>query len=288
MGQFEPICDHWRGPDVESSGIVRQMAKGLHVHLSTNRRAAGDDAHFRFYTGLYSRLGQKASVVEDARAAYPWRGQECTLALVVSHRTRRILNRRYNESRDMRDAVLVKCAGGSRGHNQPQDMWLRPGMRLICCSKMHALLVNGVFYTVEAVDDERVVVRMDASYHREPPEEMDERAAKRYKKTKKQEDAIELSHRDASLCLRLSHALCYASVQGLTIGDRRVLLLDLEHHFFSVRSLIVGLSRVQKGSQIHVASREQAHNLVTFCKDVPPPPDADPTEAEEPESEEEE
>ena len=287
-GQFEPICDHWRGPDVESSGIVRQMAKGLHVHLSTNRRAAGDDAHFAFYTGLYSRLGQKASVVEEARAAYPWKGQECTLALVVSHRTRRLLNRRYNESRDMRDGVLVKCAAGARGHNQPQDMWLRPGMRLICCCKAHALLVNGVFYTVEGVDDERVVVRMDASYHREPPEEMDERAAKRYKKTKKQEDAIELSHTDASLCLRLSHALCYASVQGLTIGDRRVLLLDLEHHFFSVRSLIVGLSRVTKGSQIHVASREQAHNLVTYCKDVPPPPDADPNEVEEPESEEEE
>jgi hypothetical protein len=126
-GQFEPIVDQWRGADVESSGIVRQMARGLHIRLSTNRRAQGDNAHFRFYTGLYPRVGGPArSTVEDARRTYPWAREQCDVALVVSHQKRRRLNAFYNETRDMRreGAVLVKRTAGVRHHNQPQDMWL--------------------------------------------------------------------------------------------------------------------------------------------------------------------
>ena len=145
----------------------------------------------------------------EARRAYPWTSEHCDLALVVSHRKRRQLNQFYNQTRDMRrgGAVLVKCAAGVAHHNQPQDMWLRPGMRLLCCCKVHSILVNGVFYTVERVDKETVVVRMDSAYHREraPIDEAanDAEAIKRYKaaltKADKQEGEIELSHRDAWL-----------------------------------------------------------------------------------------
>jgi len=68
-GQFEPIYDQWRG-DVENSGIVRQLAGGLHVHLTVGRRS--DQAHFRFYTGLYPSVGQPVGgVAALARAQYP-------------------------------------------------------------------------------------------------------------------------------------------------------------------------------------------------------------------------
>jgi hypothetical protein len=46
-GQFEPIYDAWRG-DVKNADILRQLADGLHVRLTTGRRS--DQEHFRFYT----------------------------------------------------------------------------------------------------------------------------------------------------------------------------------------------------------------------------------------------
>ena len=137
------------------------------------------------------------------------------------------------------------------------------------------------FYDVESVDGEKVVVRMDESYRRdreelEPKEGDSERvqAAKKraLEKVEKQEGEIELSHADASRGLRLSHALCYTSVQGLTIRDRHILMLDMEHPHFSVRSLIVGLSRATRGAQVHAATQDQENRLMARTKHVPPPP----------------
>jgi hypothetical protein len=266
-GQFLPICDQWKGADIESSGIVQQLAGSLHVHLSTNRRAAGDDAHFRFYTGLYDSVGGPVPL-EQARARYPLDREFCHVTLVVSHRKRRELNQFYNECRDRRGGVFVKCAGGVRHHNAPQHMWLRAGMRLLCCAKSHPTLVNGVFYTVVGVDKREVVVRMDEDYRRDATT-LSGRAAE---KARRQEGEIALSHRDASLGLRLSHALCYASVQGLTISEQHVLMLDVEHPHFDVRSLIVGLSRVRSARQIHVATAEQERALMARTRAVDPPP----------------
>jgi hypothetical protein len=160
-------------------------------------------------------------------------------------------------------------------------MWLRAGMQLLCCGKAHPTLVNGVFYNVERVDSETVVVRMDSEYHcdreelapKEGDSERTQAAKKRaLEKADRLEGEIELSHDEASCSLRLSHALCYASVQGLTIRNKHILLLDMEHPHFSVRSLIVGLSRATAGSQVHAAKRDQEDRLMARTKHVPPPP----------------
>jgi hypothetical protein len=85
QGQFEPIVDQWRG-DAENSGIVRQLARGLHVHLTTGLRS--DQAHFGFYTKLYASVGQsQVSSVEATRAAYPWNNERPDIVLVVSHKS---------------------------------------------------------------------------------------------------------------------------------------------------------------------------------------------------------
>ena len=52
--------------------------------------------------------------------------------------------------------------------------------------------------------------------------------------------------------LRLAHALCYYTCQGRTIRDRHIVLLDTTHQHFSVRALIVGLSRATHGRWLHV------------------------------------
>ena len=126
------------------------------------------------------------------------------------------------------------------------------------------------------VDKREVVVRMDEDYRRDATT-LSGRAAE---KAKRQEGEIALSHRDASLGLRLSHALCYASVQGLTISEQHVLMLDVEHPHFDVRSLIVGLSRVRSARQIHVATAEQERALMARTRPVDPPPKEVEAEAE--------
>ena len=70
----------------------------------------------------------------------------------------------------------------------------------------------------------------------------------------------------ADVCgqLRLAHAMCYYTSQGRTIRDRHIVLLDTTHQHFSVRALIVGLSRATHGSYLHVGD-EQSEALFGGC-----------------------
>ena len=52
--------------------------------------------------------------------------------------------------------------------------------------------------------------------------------------------------------LRLCHAMCYYTCQGRTVRDRHIVLLDTRHKHFSVRAIIVGLSRATHGKYLHV------------------------------------
>ena len=52
--------------------------------------------------------------------------------------------------------------------------------------------------------------------------------------------------------LRLTHAMCYFTIQGRTIRDKHILLSDTDHPYFSVRNLIVGMSRATHGKHVHV------------------------------------
>ncbi len=57
---------------------------------------------------------------------------------------------------------------------------------------------------------------------------------------------------EACVQLRLCHAMCYYTCQGRTVRDRHIVLLDTTHKHFSVRALIVGLSRATHGRWLHV------------------------------------
>jgi hypothetical protein len=122
-------------------------------------------------------------------------------------------------------------------------------MRLICCLKARGL-INGVFYSVESVDEDQVCVRVDKEYRTETDAE------------------ITLSHEEAVTALRLSFALCYASVQGLTIRDSHVLMLDTKHHHFDARAMIVGVSRVTDSKYLHVATPAQERALMARTRRV--------------------
>ena len=59
------------------------------------------------------------------------------------------------------------------------------------------------------------------------------------------------------MMLRPQHALVHASLQGRTVRDKHVGLLDAFTPTFTVRHLIVAISRATHGKFVHVFSPEQ-------------------------------
>ena len=68
---------------------------------------------------------------------------------------------------------------------------------------------------------------------------------------------IVLNFDEASRFLRLRYAVCYFTIQGRTLRGQHILLFDKGSPHFSVRHLIVGLSRVIAGHFAHIPTRKQ-------------------------------
>jgi hypothetical protein len=267
VGQFKPIADAWAGADMESADIYRQLARSLHLKLSTNRRSEADRDHWRFLLSLYQFVGDESHLpvdVADATARYPWDGELTadTRVFAVSHRLRMAVNKAMNERfvRPRLGAVLVRASGEivAGTQNQPQDMWILPGMVLQGCSTMNLKILNGVHYRVETATDILVTVRMIERYRR-PDEECT--AQQRLL-----QGPIGLTHQQASKELRLLHCCTYRSAQGCTIArPTPVLLLDARHAYFDHQTLVVGISRVEHGSQLRIAAHEQQEEAFGWC-----------------------
>ena len=67
------------------------------------------------------------------------------------------------------------------------------------------------------------------------------------------DEEIEVPLEEIPYLLRLTHAMCYYTIQGRTLRDKKILLIDTDHPNFSRRALIVGLSRATHGNFAHVA-----------------------------------
>ena len=66
---------------------------------------------------------------------------------------------------------------------------------------------------------------------------------------------------DVPKLLRLTHAMCYYTIQGRTLKNKRILLLDTEFTHVTCRALIVGLNRVTHGAHASVATREMEERV---------------------------
>ena len=234
-GQFGAMQDRWDVPysEVPNSELIRDMTKSLWVKLETYRR--GEDPElFGFYHGLYGQ--DVRAVIASARAKYPvtMKLEEHDMILCVSHNRRMTLNRHVNR---LSGGLLVKCDETIKATTcQPQDMYLKPGLQLIGCPRgvvSKRGVVQGVMYTVLEVGPE-VSIRMNDEYQSEGPVEM------------------KLPLAEVPLLLRLTHAMCYFTIQGRTLRDKHILLADTHNEHFTIRSLIVGMSRATHGKYVHV------------------------------------
>ena len=175
-------------------------------------------------------------MVARARKSFP-ACSDPDLVLCICHNKRVLINKRMNGSKAPGNAVKVCATEEIQGMTcAPQDMQLWPQMELIGCPRGRAAKHSagqGVypFLYIGALS----VLPM------KPPYGVEE---------------IEVPIEEIPYLLRLTHAVCYYTVQGRTIKDRRIMLIDTDHPHFSRRALIVGLSRATHSNAVHVADSE--------------------------------
>ena len=108
----------------------------------------------------------------------------------------------------------------------------------------NARLQNGCDYTVVEATSTEVVARKAVEAK---PTEVAAQSPK----------LLRLSHHDCLQHLRLSCARVAASVQGITLRDQKLLVLDAHSPHMDGRKLYVAISRVSSGKLLFAASRAQ-------------------------------
>ena len=127
--------------------------------------------------------------------------------------------------------------------------------RLRVCGKVRFGIVQGVVHIVPDITESHVALTMHTEYQTQPEPHADA-----------PEDAPDSDVADAPVnatvptsdvphVLRLTHAMCYFAVQGRTLLNERILLLDTEHTCVSRRALLVGLSRAARARLVSVATK---------------------------------
>jgi len=292
-GQFKPIFDHWQkamdAKDIRDSQFLHELAEGLRVKMTVYRRGT-DRELFDRYCGLYDCADNTDSnfinsKVVEARSWYPFNGEEIDTYFVLSHKHRVILNACTNRRLAARqdEKLFLKSPGEMHGATmQPQDVYIWKGMELVCCTRKHKTksVSNGAVYYVVSWTDAVVKVRLHPDYictfsvdslkskpleENEIDEEVDdleddddmEEEDAEIAPEPEDKYAFSLSHEAAARLLRVQHALVYASIQGRTMRQTHIGLMDVHHENFTIRHLIVALSRATHGEYVHIFNTSQ-------------------------------
>jgi hypothetical protein len=199
-----------------------------------------------------------------------------------SHRKRMVLNHALNlfAARHLQEAekVFIPCTKSkSLGVTMlPQDMIIWKGMELLGCihKSDSKTVVNGVLYVVKGWDDRHIFLDVHPRYKKQPEEvpedeEDDEEAEEEVVDPGEGEIPVDvkLSRENVSKWLRPTFARCYGSIQGCTMEKQHILLIDTRAsrggtRHFTLRHLIVGVSRATHQDFVHIASAEDEAMLM--------------------------
>jgi hypothetical protein len=238
FNQYEPFFNTFMGETVSKSlngsALLHSLCGGARLTLTECRRS--DSELFGWYASLVAEpLGARhtapieenaalarARFTEDRAVGFIHGTRLAPANLVISHRSRVVINRLCNEAEvaghpgaelfSMEEFGLEP----QPGTNNPQDAWFWPGQRVVACSKGRKLR-NGLEYEVLELGA-KVVVKATG------------------------EEPVSLKRAEFFRCMRLRYAVTYASAQGLTIHTL-LALHDTGHKYFDWRKLYVGLSR---------------------------------------------
>ena len=225
--QLPAVLDSWAGQPIsaplEHSQLVLDLAGGHRHELTENMRS--DPGIFDFVKWL--QVGEPdAPALEEAKARarelFPAKPGWPETTLVISH-ARRALQPPGAKLLVLETGVEIALAPESQlqsPQNRAQNMLVWPGLRLIGGG---GKIPKGVFVAVTEVEPEHV--RLD--------------------------NGLRLKQQELLRATRLSHAVTYASCQGLTLQGR--VRLDLGSVHLSLRHLYVGASRATSSDLLEVA-----------------------------------
>ena len=205
------MLDSWAGRPIsaplEHSQLIRNLAGGHRHEPTQNMRS--DPGIFNFVKWL--RVGEEACpTLEQAKARlkelYPSKPGWPDTTLVISHSKRMAVNAAANRALAPEASKLLQLEvihidlgetqnGCSQAQNSPQSMRVWPGLRLMGAG---GKIPKGVFVAVAEVEPDGV--RLD--------------------------NGMRLKNQELLRATRPSHAVTYASCQGLTLHNR--VRLDLE------------------------------------------------------------
>ena len=213
--QFGAIADTYCGreaPSPQHSDLLAELTGGHRLVMTENRRS--DPELFDFIQKVLANTHDLSEILGQARQQFPVSGLPVRYNLCISHATRRRINALANarERQAHPEAISIKAEGGC-GDNAPQSFWTWPGQELIGAG---ARAKKGIFYTVVDATCTHLVVEGNGQ-------------------------TLSLTHEAAAKSLRMTHALTYASCQGLSLAGVR--LLDTSNIHFTWRHLFVGASR---------------------------------------------
>ena len=218
------MLDSWAGRPIsaplEHSQLIRDLAGGHRHELTENMRS--DPGIFDFVKWL--RVGEEACpTLEQAKARlrelFPSKPGWPDTTLVISHSKRMAVNAAANRTLASEGSKLLEldvihmgccqttngCCQTATTQNSPQSMRVWPGLRLIGAG---GKIPKGVFVAKVEPDG----VRLD--------------------------NGMRLKNQELLRATRPSHAVTYASCQGLTLHNR--VRLDLESCHLTLRHLYVG------------------------------------------------
>ena len=233
--QFAALFDQWKGADVPedtllNSRFLHELCGGNRITLTECKRSERE--LFEFYAALVpgQLLREQAlpDVLRQARALFSFEGV-ARHNLVLSHRRRVRLNAQCMKAFKPESGARFIRAAHERGQlNAAQSLYVWPGLELLGCSRNSKKVRNNVMYTVQELQDERVVLLSEGG------------------------ETLTLSDAQVADQLRLSYARTYASCQG-TEFDGTLRLHDTSNRNFTHRHLYVALSRAKAAHLIDIA-----------------------------------
>lgn len=224
--QFQACNESWGGCPVpegalERSHMLLDMASGNRFTLTQNRRS--DQRLFAFYTSLHCGTPEARGLEEalnEARLAFPDTGGPVDYTLTMSHQRRVKINRAQNQRlKPAEEAVFIRAPATTRAGNQPQSMWIWPGIQLIGAGFKS---LKGLFYRVESLMDDVVFLNTGQK----------------------------MTHKELVRSMRLPYAMTYASCQGLTLKGR--VRLETCSPNMTLRHVYVGVSRATAADLVEV------------------------------------
>ena len=288
FNQYEPIYNTFRGQGVDKSfedcELLHALADGNKLTMKECKRS--DQVLFDWYASL-ARGGcrhertleenvreAKATFTRDKAIGFIPGTELAPVNFVISHQVRESINAQCNqaEAQGRKDAVkfTVEEFGLSDldlHQSNPQDAFFWPGQRVIaCCSGRR--LRNGLVYVIESLDEVSGIVVLkrpdlpEAGRAFDPPLSTRGSQSISGEGTESASDSssdhsselattIELPRLKFFRSVRLTHAVTYASIQGLTI-EGLCALHDTSHRHFTAKMLFVAMSRARGANNIIV------------------------------------